>query len=100
MRLKKFISDGGELLLAGSYAPYFVSERGPVPMPVSAGWKTFPAQAPSAFAVNAPEIKLDAVSSWPSPGQGIGLYGDESSFTVMQYAQGRGRLLWLASSSL
>ena len=98
--LKKFMSNGGELLLAGSYAPIFVSEQAPAPLPISLGWKTIPAQAPSAFALNAPEIRLDAVSGWTSPGQGIGLYGDESRYMVMQYAHGKGRVLWLASSSL
>lgn len=98
--LKKFLSDGGEVLLAGSYAPLFVSEPGPVPLPLSLGWNTFRAQTPSAFALNAPEIKLDTVSGWSQQGQGVGLYGDESRYTVTQYAHGKGRVLWLASSSL
>ncbi|HUI83232.1 MAG TPA: DUF4350 domain-containing protein [Candidatus Binatia bacterium] len=98
--LAKFISGGGVLVLAGDLSSLFVSEAAPVPPPVSLGWQIFPAQAPSPQARNAPEVKLDAVASWAKAGNGIGLYGDESRFTVMQYARGNGRLLWLASSSL
>lgn len=98
--LKTFMSEGGEVLLAGPFTPTFVSETGPAPLLVSLGWQTFSAQAPSAFALNAPEIKLDAVGGWSKPGKGIGLYGDDSRYMVMQYARGKGCVLWLASSSL
>jgi hypothetical protein len=98
--LEKFLSDGGQVLLAGTYAPVFVYEPGPAPLPVSLGWNRFRAEAPSPFALNAPEIDLNVVAGWSKTGSGVGLYGDESRFTVMQYAHGKGRVLWLASSSL
>lgn len=97
--LAKFMSDGGVVILAGALSPMFVSEPGPLHLPISLGWQTFQAQAPSPEALNAPQMKLDAVASWPKPAEGIGLYGDKSRYTVMQYAHGAGRVLWLASSS-
>ncbi|MGA2903761.1 MAG: DUF4350 domain-containing protein [Candidatus Korobacteraceae bacterium] len=98
--LAKFTSDGGVMILAGAYSPLFVSEAAPLQLPISLGWETFPAQAPSPQALSAPEIKLDAIASWSKAGQGIGLYGDNSRYTVMQYAHGSGGMIWLASSSL
>jgi len=98
--LGKFMSDGGVIVLAGALSPMFVSDPPPVQLPVSLGWQTFLAQAPSPQALNAGEIKLDAVASWSKPPQGVGLYGDMSRHTVMQYSHGAGSLLWLASSSL
>jgi hypothetical protein len=67
---------------------------------VSLGWQKFTAQTPSAQALNAPEIQLDASASWTKPAPGIGLYGDDAQYAVMQYPHGKGRLLWLASSTL
>jgi len=98
--LDKFMSDGGEVVLSGNLAPLFVSELAPTPMVVSLGWQKFAAQAPSVQALNAPEIKLDASATWTRPTPGLALYGDAAQYTVMQYPQGRGSLLWLASSSL
>jgi len=97
--LSRFLSNGGTLVLAGELSPLFVSEIAPVPSPVSLGWKTFAAQAPSLQALNAPEIRLDTAASWQSA-TGVPLYGEERSYTVMQYAHGRGTVLWLASSSV
>jgi len=98
--LKKFIANGGEVLLAGAYTPFFVSETGPAPLLVSLGWETVPARAPSAFALNAPEVNLDTTASWSRPGQGFGLYGDDSRYMIMQYLYDKGSVLWLCSSSL
>lgn len=98
--LGKFLSEGGEVVLAGALGPVFVSEPAPVELPISLGWQTYPAQAPSPQALNAAEIKLNAVASWSKPAPGIGLYGDASGYTVMQYSHGVGTVLWLASSSL
>lgn len=98
--LEKFLSGGGVIVLAGAFSPVFVSEAAPEQLPISLGWGTFSAQAPSAQALSAPEIKLDAIASWAKPSQGIGLYGDDSRYVVMQYAHGSGSVIWLASSSL
>ncbi len=98
--LGKFMSNGGVIVLAGTMAPVFVSETAPLQLPFSLGWQTFQAQAPSAQALNAPEIKLDTTASWSKAGQGIALYGDNSRYTVVQYTHGAGGVIWLASSSL
>lgn len=98
--LNKFLSEGGTVVLAGALSPVFVSDEAPVESSTSLGWQTFSATAPSPQALNASEIKLEAVAFWSKPAQGIGLYGDTSSYTVMQYPHGAGSLLWLASSSL
>jgi Domain of unknown function (DUF4350) len=98
--LDKFMADGGEIVLAGSLAPLFVSEIAPAEFPVSSGWQKFTAQMPSSQALNAPEIHIAAVSSWTKPASGIGLYGDDKQYVVMQYPHGKGSLLWLASSSV
>ena len=98
--LDKFLSNGGELMLAGELAPLFVSDVAPTPLPVPAGLLKFTAQSPSSQAVNAPEIELDTRASWLKPGAGIGLYGDAAQYAVMQYAHGSGTVLWLASASL
>ncbi len=98
--LGKFLSDGGVVVLAGPLSPVFVSDAAPADLPVSLGWQVFPAQAPSLQAADAAEIKLNTVASWPKPGEGVGLYGDDLRYTVMQYAHGPGHVLWLASSSM
>ncbi len=98
--LKKFLSDGGEVVLAGSLSGLFASENAPTPIPVSLGWQKFTAQTPSRQALNAPEIQLDTSASWTRPAPGIGLYGDDAQYAVMQYPHGKGRLLWLASASV
>jgi len=98
--LASFMKRGGEIVLAGNLAPLFVTEVAPKPMMVSSGRMKFTAQTPSLQALNAPEIELDAAATWTKPTPGIGLYGDGSQYTVMQYACGSGSLLWLASSSV
>lgn len=98
--LDRFLNDGGELLFAGNFTGFFVWERSPSPLPISAGWAKFAAEAPSPEALNAPEIEIDASASWRKPGEGIGLYGDDDQYAVMQYPHGKGSILWLASSSL
>ena len=97
--LAKFMNDGGEVVLAGSYSPLFVSDAAPVAMPFSAEQQKFSAQAPSRQALDAPEIELTANGSWGTHGPGVALYGDEHRCVVMQFAHGRGSLLWLVSSS-
>ncbi|HUI83398.1 MAG TPA: DUF4350 domain-containing protein [Candidatus Binatia bacterium] len=98
--LATFMTGGGVIMLAGALSPVFVSDAAPATLPLSLGWEKFAAQAPSAQARNAPQVELDTSASWSRPAQGIGLYGDESRFVVMQYPHGAGSLLWLASSSL
>ena len=97
--LARFLLDGGEVVLGGGLSALFVSDSAPTTLPVPLGWQTFSAQAPSVQARNAPEIKLDAAAAWARAGNGIGLYGDDSRYVVMQYARGQGRLLWLVSAS-
>jgi len=96
----KFMSDGGEVVLAGSLSRAFVSETAPGTTPVPMGQQRFKAQTPSRQALNAPEIQLAADNSWTKAAPGLGLYGDEAQYVVMQYPHGRGSLLWLASSSV
>jgi len=96
--LQKFMSDGGEVVLAGDFAQYFVPQTGPTHLPVSLGWETFTALAPSAQALHAPDIRMDAAARWPKTASGIGLYGDSAQYVVMQYPQSKGTLLWLASA--
>jgi len=98
--LESFIKRGGEIVLAGNLAPLFVNELAPKPMLISSGPAKFSAQAPSRQALNAPEIEMDAGATWTNPTSGVGLYGDGSQYTVMQYSCGSGSLLWLASSSV
>jgi hypothetical protein len=97
--LGKFLSAGGEVLLAGSYASSFVSEPAPTSY-YAPGWQTYPALGPSPQAVNAAEIKINAESSWIRPTPGIGLYADTERYVVMEYPHGAGTLLWLASASI
>lgn len=97
--LSRFVENGGTLVLAGDFSPFFVSESGPTPLPVSLGWQNYTAQAPSSQTLNAPEIRLDTVASWNKAALGVPLYGDATRYTVMQYPRGRGTVLWLASSS-
>jgi len=98
--LTKFVNDGGVLLLAGGFSQMFASDPGPVEIPLDEGWQKFQAQAPSAQAASAPEIKLDESAFWSKKSRGVALYGDGSHDVVMEYANGSGRVLWLASSSL
>jgi len=97
--LGRFLSAGGEVVLAGSYASSFVSEPEPSTS-FSGGWQTYPALGPSPQAVNAAEIKLDASTFWTRPTPGIGLYADTTRYAVMEYARGAGTLIWLASASM
>lgn len=99
LAVSKFLNGGGELLLSGELAPYFVSDPGPLTVPSSSGPMKFAAQLPSAQAANAPEIELDAIASWRQPQSGLALYGDSDQYVVMQYAHESGSVLWLASSS-
>jgi hypothetical protein len=97
--LGRFLSAGGEIVLAGSYASSFVSEPTPT-SPYAPGWQAYSALGPSPQAVNATEIKINADSSWTRPTPGIGLYADKDRYVVMEYPHGAGILLWLASASM
>lgn len=96
----KFLNDGGEVVIAGSLSPLFATEIAPTPVPLSLGWQKFTAQTLCPQALNAHDIQLEPIAVWPKPSPGIGLYGNTTQFTVMQYPHGKGSLLWLASSSL
>jgi len=98
--LAKFMDNGGEVVLAGIYSSLFVSDAAPTAMPLSTGEQKVEAQAPSRQALDAPEIQLTADASWTKDGPGVALYGDQHRCVVMQFAHGRGSLLWLVSSSL
>lgn len=95
--LDRFLSGGGEIVLASSFGSLFVTAPSPISLPQA---EKFRALVPSAQALNAPEIETDAIAAKPEPSPAIGLYGDNSGYAVMQYAHGQGSVIWLASSSL
>ena len=97
----KFVREGGTLVLSGPLGSLFLTEPAPTPDPVGVvGWQTFCALVPSAAARQAPQISLQAAAFWGPKAAGIPLYGDSGRNVVMQYAMGKGRIFWIASSSL
>lgn len=98
--VRKFVSDGGTLVIAGVWGSMFLPDKAPTSEPFRiVGWQNFDALAPSAAARQAPQIKMQAAAYWPGNSTGVALYGNSGRIVVMQYAIGKGRVIWLASSS-
>jgi len=95
--LEKFLTDGGVIVVSGDYASLFVPTPSRVRLPFA---ERFRALTPSAQALSAPEVEVDAVALRTAPVSGIALYGDSSRYAVVQSGHGSGSVIWLASSSL
>jgi hypothetical protein len=99
--VRRFVDSGGTLVLSGPLGSLFVERRAPVLDAMdNAGWQDFPALTPSLVARQAPEIRMKANVSWDQDAPGIALYGDDHRNVVMQFPQGSGQVIWIASSTL
>src|SRR5581483_12318616 len=68
-------------------------------IPVDSGWQTFAALAPAVQTLQAPQVRMHTAAAWSKPAPGVGLYGDAAQYVVMQFPEGKGSVLWLASAS-
>lgn len=99
--VRRFVHEGGTILLSGPFGSYFFTDDAPRPAyELQFEAAEYDAIAPSAMARSAPKIRLTASAAWERGASGIELYGNDSNTVVMQYAVGKGQLVWLASSSL
>ena len=99
--VRQFVDSGGKLVLAGSAGSLFTKQQEPTPATLDIDpWQSFPALTPSLFARKAPEIRLKTEMTWGTDAPGIALYGDEHQNVVMQFPEGRGQIIWIASSTL
>ncbi len=99
--VRRFVNDGGTLILSGLFASYFFPDDAPRPSyELQPAGGEYDALTPSAVARSAPKIRLVAGTAWDRGGSGIELYGDENNAVVMQYPLGKGQVVWIASSSL
>jgi len=99
-RLKQFISQGGRVIATGMFAGIFLPENGSVPEVLGSGtWERATALAPSQITRAAPEISLAPEASWQPFTPAYRLYGHAERTLVVQYAYGRGQVLWWASAT-
>lgn len=99
--VRRFVQDGGTLLISGEFGAYFFPDNGPSPAyELQFETAEYKAITPSAVARSAAKIRLATSTAWLRGGPGIELYGDESNAVVMQYPVGKGQVLWVASSSV
>jgi hypothetical protein len=99
-RLKTFITDGGQVIATGFFAPLFLPEGSSVPDLIEGMvWKKIPAISPSAITRQAPEITLAPQAHWSRGKSAIPLYGDGGEVRVVKYAFGKGQVMWWASAT-
>ena len=99
--IRHFVDSGGTLVLSGTLGSLFAKEQEPKPATLGISpWQSFPALTPSLFARQAPQVRLTTDMSWGPDAPGIALYGDDHQNVVMQFPEGTGQVIWIASSSL
>lgn len=98
--LRKFLENGGHLVVTGMYSMLFLPEGGPSPDPVAGmTWKQVSAIYPSAITRAAPQITLSPQAYWGSYPFALRLYGDKEKAYVVKYKVGKGEILWWASAT-
>jgi Domain of unknown function (DUF4350) len=100
--LKRYVANGGRLILAGRGGFLFMPGSAPTEDPFGLrAWEQFSAQAPSATTRQAAHIHMQANSFWTTHAEGMRLYGNDTGrFVVLQQAVGKGQIFWLASASV
>jgi hypothetical protein len=101
--VKKFLDSGGTVLASGYTSSVFLPVDDAMPSwegQFKKSWETFSAQAPNEITRAAPELVMSSRGSWYDlPAGGIPLYGKDRSVVALEYPSGKGRVIWLASSS-
>ena len=100
-RLKQFVTDGGHIIAAGTYAGIFLPENASEAEPLEGvTWKRLRALSPSPITRAAPEITLTPRAHWKPDSFAIPLYGDSSDKPrVVKYRYGKGDVIWAAAAT-
>lgn len=98
-RLREFVSNGGHMIAAGTYAGIFLPENASEPQPLEGmAWKKQRALSPSSITRAAPEITLTPRAYWKPDFFAVPLYGDDAAKpTVVKYRYGQGEVIWVAA---
>jgi hypothetical protein len=100
-QLKRFVAQGGRVLLSGPLGASMIGARGVDPTPGSQDeWRTFAAEQPAPLTRYAPEITMQSSVRWvhQSTGQQR-YYGDSDGATVTKVLIGKGEVIWWAGDS-
>lgn len=100
-QLQNFIERGGRLLATGESGADALPTLGVTRVrPTYAVTKAYPSAAPSPLNRGAAQITTDADVSWNSPQQAVvPLYAKDGTIIAVEYAVGRGQVIWLASAT-
>jgi len=98
-RLRRFVAEGGRVIITGRLAGAFLPDATVVPRPWISVWQKVRAAVPSAHARVAPEITLLARAEWVAPSSATPLYTDGPRIVVARYHHGLGEITWWASAS-
>lgn len=100
-RLTEFVTHGGHVIAAGTFAGIFLPENGAEPEPLEGiTWKRLPALSPSSITRAAPEITLTPRAYWKADSFAVPLYGDSAAKPrVVKYRYGKGEVIWAAAAT-
>jgi Domain of unknown function (DUF4350) len=99
-KLRQFVESGGHMIAAGPFVGLFLPESGIVADPLAGMmWKKLSARSPSSISRAAPEITLAPQAYWRSESFAVPLYGDGDKLRVVEYALGKGEVIWWASAT-
>jgi hypothetical protein len=98
--LRKFVEGGGQVVFTGTRIKLFFPEaRVDDDFPTDE-WKTFSADVPSNYTVDAQKIVMQTDATWQAPDASqLALYGEPQSPVVVSWRIGNGRVLWWAAAT-
>lgn len=98
--LLRFIEQGGRLIAIGPSAAWMLPENAAREEPLEGTiWEQFPALAPSAETLAAPQITLAPKAFWMDSGAALPLYGKDNRPVAVRYSYGKGVVFWWASAT-
>ena len=101
IQLKRFVSEGGRLLLTGSRSASLIGAEGVKPTSaLSDEWRTYTAEQPAPLTRHAEEIAMESSVRWVDrlPGQQQ-YYGSREGAAVTKFQIGKGEVIWWAGDS-
>ena len=97
--LREFVAGGGRVIATGIFAASFLPEAAIIPRPWMITWQRVSALSPARPTRVAPSITLVPQAYWTEDTRATPLYGDGEHIVAVQYAYGKGEVLWWASAT-
>jgi Domain of unknown function (DUF4350) len=98
--LRRFMEQGGRVIVTGISGALFLAESRSVPDPIEGlTWRQVSALSPSAATRVAPDITLAPRAFLSSDSSAVPLYGDRDRVRVARYGNGEGDAIWWASAT-